>query len=141
MSLNAEDDHPGTSGLISEPARKRKKKQMQKKSTSEVARVLFSMGSNDTDSEENVIFFPDSVDDLPLDELVGEYSPKAAEDVEYLFCGERFSKSNKQELRIQCIKCNDFMQCLGNRLIYLRRLLAYSYSCSYLLLKIDDCDP
>ena len=25
MSLNAEDDHPGTSGLISEPARKRNK--------------------------------------------------------------------------------------------------------------------
>ena len=30
MSLNAEDDYPGTSGLISDPARKRKKKQMQR---------------------------------------------------------------------------------------------------------------
>ena len=70
MSLNAEDDHLGTSGLISELARKRKKKQMQKKSTSEVARMLFSMESNDTVIEENVSLSSDSADDLPIHEIV-----------------------------------------------------------------------
>ena len=64
--------------------------------------MLFSMESNDNDSEKDVSLSSDSADDLPLDERVGEYSPKAAEDVACRFFWERFSKSNKQELWIQC---------------------------------------
>ena len=85
---------------------------MQKKSSSEVARMLLSMESNSTNSEEDVSLSLDSADDLPLDKLVGEYSPKAAEDVECLFCVERFFKSNKQELWTQCIKCNGWANVL-----------------------------
>ena len=54
--------------------------------------MLFSMESNDTDNEEDVSLSSDRADDLPQDEIVGEYSPNAAENVECLFCGKRFSK-------------------------------------------------
>ena len=67
---------------------------MQKKSTSEETRMLFFMKSKDNDSEEDVSLSSDSADDLPLNERVVEYSPKAAEDVACLFFGKRFSKSN-----------------------------------------------
>ena len=78
MSLNAEDDHLGTIELISEPARKRKKKQMQKKSTSDVARMLLSMESNNTVSKKNVSLSSDSADDLPIHEIVALNSSVAS---------------------------------------------------------------
>ena len=109
MSLNAEDDHSVTSGLISEPAKKKKK--MRKKSTSELAR-MFSTESNDTNTEEDVSLRSDSADDLLLHEFVDEYSLKPAENVECLFCGKRFFKSYKQKLLIQCTKCNEMVHVL-----------------------------